>query len=376
MLDPIAVYIHWPYCLKKCPYCDFNSHVANVVDHDLWKECYLREIKTYVDMLGPRHVTSIFFGGGTPSLMRPETVSNVINFIQKEWDIDNNCEITLEANPTSIEINKFRDFKNAGINRVSVGVQSLRDNSLKFLGREHSSTEAVRAIEIASTVFDRYNFDLIYARPGQSLKAWEHELTTALNYGSNHMSLYQLMVEDGTQFKVMREAGLLTELDGDVAADMYELTQKIMDDHGVPAYEISNHAKPGEESRHNMTYWRYGDYVGIGPGAHGRLTLPSGQKIATRTIKSPDKWLSQVQETGLGARPFEELDRQTQIEERLMMGLRLNEGVDISHLQFDKGRLKPLLDEGVLHLANNQLKIDRKYWPILDSVIAKTLLAL
>jgi putative oxygen-independent coproporphyrinogen III oxidase len=374
--SPLAIYIHWPYCKKKCPYCDFNAHIANDIDHEQWKKSYLKEIDYYADLIGKRQVKSVFFGGGTPSLMQADIVSSVLDAINNEWGMDDDCEITLETNPTSIEIAKFREFRAAGINRVSVGIQSLRDEQLQFLGREHNAKEALQAIDIAKEIFNRYTFDLIYARPGQALGEWEDELHNALDYAGGHLSLYQLMIEDGTYFKALRDSGRLKELDHDVAADMYMLTQDIMNKAGLPAYEISNHAAKGFESRHNMTYWQYGDYLGIGPGAHGRLTLPMGQKIATRTFKGPQKYLSQVSQYGHGAKPYETLTARDQMEERLMVGLRLSSGIDITDLVLDLNKLKPLFESQVMTIHDKNIKVMPKYWPVLDSVIAKTLLAL
>lgn len=373
-MKPLAVYIHWPYCRKKCPYCDFNSHVADNIDHAAWVEAYRREIENYAAMLGDRQVTSIFFGGGTPSLMQPSTVQAVIECVQSSWILANDCEITLEANPTSIESRKFQDFKTAGINRVSVGVQSLRDGQLAFLGREHSAREALAALEIANKTFDRVSFDLIYARPDQTVREWEAELREALGYAKGHLSLYQLTIEDGTQFKTLRDSGRLIELDGDQAADMYDLTQSMMVAAGLPAYEISNHAAEGQESRHNLTYWHYADYVGIGPGAHGRLTLPDGTKAATRTHKAPDIWMAQVMETGCGAKPFEMLDAEAQFQEKIMMGLRLRDGIANTILPMNAG-IQKLLDDGFLVHHGDRIFVPLQHWPVLDSILAKILLA-
>ena len=376
MTRQVAIYIHWPFCRKKCPYCDFNSHVTNHVDHAAWRAAYAREIESYAQLLGQRKVSSIFFGGGTPSLMEPQTVKTMLDEIIKYWDIDPDCEITMEANPTSIEAGKFRDFRNAGINRVSVGVQSLRDEQLLFLGREHNAAEALKALEIASSTFDRMSFDLIYARPNQSLSEWEDELKEALGFAKGHMSLYQLTIEDGTQFKTLRDSGRLVELDYDMAGDMYLLTAEIMESAGLPAYEISNYAALGQESRHNLTYWRYQDYIGIGPGAHGRLTLPDERKIATRTHKGPEIWMKQVMDTGCGAKPFEDLSTRDQLEERIMMGLRLREGIALPTELANRDEIRFLLDNNFLHLSNNQLSVSQDKWPLLDSILGKMLLAL
>lgn len=375
-MESIAVYIHWPYCLKKCPYCDFNSHVGRDIDHKAWRDAYGREIEYYAKILGKREVTSVFFGGGTPSLMEPQTLQHVLESLAGRWNFAKACEITIEANPTSIEAEKFTAFKQAGVNRVSVGVQSLRDEQLRFLGREHSAKEALKALDIAGSVFDRMSFDLIYARPGQTIDEWRAELGEALKYARGHMSLYQLTIENGTQFKTLRDSGRLTELDGDIAADMYAVTQQMLNDAGLPAYEISNHAATGQESRHNLTYWHYRDYIGIGPGAHGRITLPEGRHMATRTHKAPDIWMQNVSEYGHGAKPFENLDVKTRAEERLMMGLRLRGGIEIGDMAFDKEMLKPLLDNDMLLIDAGRLFVPVQFWPILDSILAKILLSM
>jgi len=282
MPDLFGVYIHWPFCKSKCPYCDFNSHVSDSVDHNAWAKSYAHEIDHVASMTGQREVTSIFFGGGTPSLMKPQTVEHILNHLCTVWNVSKDIEITLEANPTSIEADKFSDFKAAGINRVSVGVQSLRDSDLKFLGREHSAKEAIGAIKIANDIFERVSFDLIYARPEQTIESWREELTEALEYANGHLSLYQLTIEQGTPFYAMEARGDFRIPEADQAGEFYEVTQEILNAAGLPAYEISNHAAKGQESAHNLTYWRYGDYAGIGPGAHGRLTLDA-KKYATRT---------------------------------------------------------------------------------------------
>lgn len=375
MTKPLAVYVHWPFCLKKCPYCDFNSHVSDTVDHAKWREAFRREIQSYATMTGQREITSLFFGGGTPSLMEPETVEAVIDEIGRNWMISKGCEITLEANPTSIEADKFVAFKQAGINRVSVGIQSLRDESLKFLGREHSAVEALRALDIANKVFDRTSFDLIYARPHQSMNEWRDELTEALQYAKGHMSLYQLTIEAGTQFKTLRDSGRLTELDGDIAADMYLMTQDMMERAGMPAYEISNHATSGQESRHNLTYWRYGDYVGIGPGAHGRLTLQNGDKISTRAHKAPEIWMQRVAVKGHGSHDFEILSSLTQAEERLMMGMRLREGMNVTKYDIDWDSLEKYTDADMIRCNDGVLYVPVDHWPVLDSLIAKVMMA-
>lgn len=336
-----GLYVHWPFCLSKCPYCDFNSHVHDRVDHDAWSGALVRELDYYAAMTPERRLTSIFFGGGTPSLMKPETVATVIDAAQKRWNFSNDIEITLEANPTSVEAKKFMAFRQAGVNRVSLGIQSLREHDLKFLGRTHSAGEGQAAIDIARSVFDRYSFDLIYARPQQGLESWRAELTEALDRTGGHISLYQLTIEPGTKFFTQHARGDFAIPDDMAAGDLYEATQDILGAAGLPAYEISNHARPGQESRHNLTYWRYGDYVGIGPGAHGRLSLPQG-KVATRAHRAPDIWLQQVAANGHGAHPHEDVTTDQQVMECVMMGLRLAEGVPFTRIEAIAG--KPVAD--------------------------------
>lgn len=332
----LAVYIHWPFCKAKCPYCDFNSHVRDKVDHNDWKNAYLKELRHYRELTGERHIESVFFGGGTPSLMEASTVQAVIDEIASLWGIPQGTEITLEANPTSVETDKLRAFKAAGVNRVSLGVQALRDADLKMLGRQHSAAEAIAAVKMAAQVFDRFSFDLMYARPDQTVSAWKQELSEGLDYAGAHMSLYQLTIEEGTQFHTLYQRGDLKIPDEDTGADLFELTQEMMEARGMPAYEISNHAKLGDESRHNLVYWKYRDYAGIGPGAHGRLTL-NGEKFATRAHRAPEKWLELVAAQNHGAHPFEAIDQAQRAREMLMMGLRLSEGVDIQAFRAEVG---------------------------------------
>lgn len=377
---PLAVYVHWPFCLSKCPYCDFNSHVRESVDHSAWKAALLAEIAHYAALMPDRHVTSIFFGGGTPSLMAPDTTAAVIEAIQRHWHISNDCEITLEANPTSSEIDKFRAFHEAGVNRVSLGVQALDDDVLRFLGRTHSAKHALRAVDMAGSIFGRYSFDLIYARPNQTASQWRQELTAALRHAGEHLSLYQLTIEPGTAFYHAHARGEITEIDEDSAAALYLLTQDIMAEHGLPAYEISNHARAGAESRHNLTYWRYGDYIGVGPGAHGRITLPEG-RFATQAFRSPEKWLAKVQEHGHGMEERLALSTEDQMHERLLMGLRLDEG--IAFAPFTAATGKELLDvlnpravtrlqaAGWLDMDNRRLRIVGEGRLCLNSVIAE-----
>ncbi|MBY0281104.1 MAG: radical SAM family heme chaperone HemW [Alphaproteobacteria bacterium] len=327
--SPLSLYIHWPFCLSKCPYCDFNSHVRQTINEMAWQNALIHELKRTFEQTGPRELQSIFFGGGTPSLMHPKTVGAIIEAAITLWTPSQDLEITLEANPNSVEVNRFKELRQNGVNRISVGIQALNNPDLKLLGRQHSADEAMKAIETACATFDRVSFDLIYARPGQTLEAWEQELSKALTFGTTHLSLYQLTIEPGTAFAPLFARGDLVLPEENLSADMFELTQNMMERHGMPAYEISNHAKLGMECRHNLVYWRYQDYTGVGPGAHGRLTL-GGKKYATRQKKSPEAWLKAITEQGHGDEEVLELTAAEQDHERLMMGLRLLEGVDAS----------------------------------------------
>lgn len=333
----MALYVHWPFCKAKCPYCDFNSHVRAGVDQARWAGALVRELAHMAAGTGGRKLVSIFFGGGTPSLMAPATVAAVIEAAARHWRLSPDIEVTLEANPTSVEAGRFRGFRAAGVNRVSLGVQALNDADLRFLGREHDTGEAIAAIELAAAIFPRHSFDLIYARPGQTVAAWEAELRRALGFGSEHLSLYQLTIEPGTRFHALAEQGRLVPLDEDLQGELYEATQAIMAAAGLPAYEISNHARPGAESRHNLVYWRYGDYAGIGPGAHGRLTV-GGQKLATRTLRVPERWLASVEARGHAEEPREPIPPGDQLTELLLMGLRLAEGVPLARIEARSGR--------------------------------------
>lgn len=332
----MAIYIHWPFCLSKCPYCDFNSHVREGVDQARWRAGLVREIGHYADLTPGRRVNSIFFGGGTPSLMPPETVAAVIEAVARHWTLEPDVEITLEANPTSVEAGSFRAFRSAGVGRVSVGIQALDDAALAFLGRQHSHAEALAALERAGEVFDRISFDLIYARPGQSVEMWAGELDRALEYTRGHLSVYQLTIEPGTPFYARHERGEFSIPDEETGAALYEYTQTRLDRAGMPAYEISNHAAPGLESRHNLAYWRYADYAGIGPGAHGRLTL-GGVKYATRAHRAPEIWLERVESSGHGAHPFEIVEKRARATEAAMMGLRLREGLPLRRIEAEAG---------------------------------------
>ena len=327
-----AVYVHWPFCAQKCPYCDFNSHVR----HGGWDEArflsaYLREIRHFAGLAPGRPVHSVFFGGGTPSLMQPRTVAAILDEIARLWPMEDNPEITLEANPSSVEAERFRGYRTAGVNRVSLGVQALNDWDLKALGRLHSAAEAKTAIEIARRTFDRFSFDLIYARPRQTPMAWQAELTEALAIADHHLSLYQLTIEDGTPFAALQRAGKLVVPEPELADRLYEITQALTEAKGLPAYEISNHARPGEESRHNLVYWRYGEYAGVGPGAHGRLIVNS-QRRAVSTERNPEGWAAAVEAQGHGLVEDDALTRADAADELLLMGLRLTEGIDLERL--------------------------------------------
>lgn len=334
--DQMGVYIHWPFCASKCPYCDFNSHVRDSVDQKEWADAYVRSLRHYAAMMPDKRVVSVFFGGGTPSLMKPETVQVIIDEVQRLWRVSNDVEITLEANPTSIELEKFQEFRDAGVNRVSIGVQALNDADLKFLGREHSVDEALRAIDVARRVFGRYSFDLIYARPDQGLKQWEGELQQAVQYAEGHLSLYQLTIERNTPFYMRHSRGEF-EIPDDVAgAEFYHLTQDILEDAGMPAYEVSNHAAPGQECRHNQIYWHMADYIGVGAGAHGRF-VTGGHKYAGRDHSAPEIWLERVNEIGHGTHPLEALTPEDRFVESIMMGLRLREGISVERCEMLSG---------------------------------------
>lgn len=323
----LAVYIHWPFCKSKCPYCDFNSHVREQVDQSRWRRALLRELEYMRLHTKDFTVSSIFFGGGTPSLMPPLTAESIIARVKELWKVTDDVEITLEANPTSVEAGTFCDFKTAGINRVSLGVQSLRDKELKFLGRGHSAKEAIAAIELARKTFNRYSFDLIYARPEQGLIDWGEELAEALELAGGHLSLYQLTIEENTAFHHAYAKGGFTLPDEELAEALYRLTEAKMAGQGLMPYEISNYALAGQESRHNLSYWKGVSYIGIGPGAHGRIQAV-GKRMATRTLKSPERWLENVETRGNAMDIWQEIDKGTEMEERLMMGLRLTNGIN------------------------------------------------
>jgi oxygen-independent coproporphyrinogen-3 oxidase len=374
---PFAVYVHWPFCLSKCPYCDFNSHVR----HGGYDEArYVRAIETELATTAPRvpgrTVSSIFFGGGTPSLMQPQSVQAILDAIAKHWSISPDAEVTLEANPTSVEATRFRGYRAAGVNRVSLGVQALDDASLKELGRLHTAQEALDAVAVARSIFERYSFDLIYARPRQTLAAWQAELKRAIAEAAEHLSLYQLTIEPGTPFFGLHKAGKLVTPDDDLARDLYDLTQAVCADAGLPAYEISNHARPGAECRHNLIYWRGHDYAGVGPGAHGRLTI-DGRRCATETEKRPESWIMRVEAKGHGLIVDEALTPGETADEYLLMGLRLAEGIEparysaLAGRTLDPARISILQGEGAVETtADGRLRVTPSGFPVLDAVVA------
>ncbi|MBI6629499.1 radical SAM family heme chaperone HemW [Pontibaca salina] len=373
-----ALYVHWPFCQAKCPYCDFNSHVTRQIDQSRWAAAYLCEIGRVAAETPGRVLNSIFFGGGTPSLMQPDTVATVIEAARAHWPFANDIEISLEANPSSVEAGRFAGYRDAGVNRISMGIQALNDADLRRLGRLHTVAEARAAFDIARSCFDRVSFDLIYARQEQSLQDWQNELGQALTMAIDHLSLYQLSIEDGTAFGDRYKAGGLRGLPtDDLSADMYQLTQDICADHGLPAYEVSNHARPGAESRHNLIYWRYGDYAGIGPGAHGRLTL-GGQRFATESYRMPGAWLEAVN-SGSGENLRNAISRQDQAEEYLMMGLRLRSGLDIdryhelSRQELNPARRHSLIELGMINDSGSHITVSDRGMIVLNSVIAELL---
>ena len=375
--EAFGVYVHWPFCLSKCPYCDFNSHVRHqAIDETRFLKAFETEIATTADRIGPRTVSTIFFGGGTPSLMQPATVGAILESIGKHWNVSPNIEVTLEANPTSVEATRFKGYRAAGVNRVSLGVQALNDTQLKALGRMHTAQEALDAIAIARASFERYSFDLIYARPGQTEAEWREELARAISEAAEHLSLYQLTIEDGTPFAALHAAGKLAIPDPDLARTLYDVTQEITAAQGLPSYEISNHARVGAESRHNLIYWRYNEYAGIGPGAHGRLVI-DGTRHATSTERRPESWLMRVEASGHGIIEDESLSRDEMSDEFLLMGLRLAEGIDpkrytgLSGRSLDEKRIASLASEGFVETTSDgRLRVTREGFPILDAVVA------
>jgi oxygen-independent coproporphyrinogen-3 oxidase len=368
-----GIYVHWPYCAAKCPYCDFNSHVAATIDHARWISSYLVEVERYFQETGPRLLRSVFFGGGTPSLMDPATVAEVIAAIRARWPVANDLEITLEANPGSVEVGRFRAFREAGVTRVSLGLQALNDPDLRRLGRIHSAAEGLAALEVARATFDRVSFDLIYARQDQTPDDWRAELRRALGLRPDHLSLYQLTVEPGTAFADRLARGGLRGLpDEDRAADLWDMTQDMTAAAGLPPYETSNHARPGAESIHNRIYWQSGDWLGIGPGAHGRLTL-QGTRLATEAIRAPAAWLDAVERRGTGESGRETLTVDEWAAEFLMMGLRLTEGIEMARwtrLSGDRPLpLASLLDDGMMTLSDDRLRVTATGRPVLNAIL-------
>ncbi len=379
--QPLALYIHWPFCVSKCPYCDFNSHVRASVDQEAWCAALLADMAYEADALikagqSGRRLSSIFFGGGTPSLMPPATVAALIASAEQHWGFLPNIEITLEANPSSVEAARFADLAAAGVNRVSLGLQALDDAALGFLGRAHDVAEGLAALDVAQRCFGRVNFDLIYARPSQSTAAWELELRRAIGFGTDHLSLYQLTIEPGTRFETLVKQGALTPIDPDYGAELFEITRAITTAAGLPAYEISNHARTGQESRHNLTYWRYGDYLGIGPGAHGRRLTH-----ATQRHKKPENWLGAVARNGHGIVEENALSPEARASEALLMGLRLSEGVSLANIAaqtgvaqtalVDAGAVSRLGALGLLTLTTDRLTVTEHGMLLLDAVLAE-----
>ncbi|MGK6353627.1 radical SAM family heme chaperone HemW [Sphingomonas sp. DT-207] len=375
---PLALYVHWPFCVSKCPYCDFNSHVRASVDQELWREALLADMAHEAAALPGRRLGSIFFGGGTPSLMPPETVEAVIAAAERHWGFEPGVEITLEANPSSVEAARFADLAAAGVNRVSLGLQALDDEALAFLGRAHGVREGLGALETAQAAFGRVSFDLIYARPEQTLAGWTAELERAIGFGTEHLSLYQLTIEPGTRFATLFEKGELAAYDPDAAADLFEATRAITAAAGLPAYEISNHARPGAESRHNLTYWRYGDYAGVGPGAHGRRG-----GMATLRRKKPENWIDAIERNRHGIEREDPLAPQEQAVEALLMGLRLGEGIDMTRIEALAGGAAPIdaraLDrleaQGLVTRDRARLWVTDAGMPVLEAILRELVIA-
>ncbi len=382
-----GIYVHWPFCLSKCPYCDFNSHVREAVEQARWRAALCAELEHFAARGGPRRVTSVFFGGGTPSLMPPETVAAVLERIGALWSVAEDVEVTLEANPGAVDAARFAGYAAAGVGRLSLGVQALNDADLQFLGRRHSAAEALAALDLAQRHFARVSCDLIYARPGQSPAAWRDELRQALAFGTEHLSLYQLTIEEGTVFHGAWRRGELKPPDEATGAALFELTRELTAAAGRPAYEISNHARPGAECRHNLTYWRYGDYVGVGPGAHGRLALPESdggpRRLATRQHRAPEIWLDRVERSGHATRQESEIDAETARAELVMMGLRLTDGIARSDFEtlcggsfealLPAGSLARLTQGGFLELDDRGLRATDAGRQRLDAVLAALL---
>ncbi|GLK79287.1 radical SAM family heme chaperone HemW [Methylopila turkensis] len=378
MTEPgFGVYVHWPFCAAKCPYCDFNSHVRRAeIDQDRYLAAFRREIAHMAALAPGRTVGSIFFGGGTPSLMKPETVGGVLDAINEAWAVDPGVEVTLEANPTSVEAERFRGYRAAGVNRVSLGVQALNAADLAALGRLHTVDEALEAVRLAVSIFPRASFDLIYARPNQTPEAWRAELAGALAHAPEHLSLYQLTIEEGTAFHALYAAGKLKTPDEETSRALWDVTQEVTERAGMPAYEISNHARAGAESRHNLVYWRYGEYAGVGPGAHGRLVV-DGVRRELATERNPELWAAAVEADGHGVVVDEALSAEAQADEFLVMGLRLAEGIDLARFhrlsgrRLDARRIDDLMMDGMVErVGRDRLRVTRAGFPVLDAVVA------
>jgi len=373
-----GVYVHWPFCQSKCPYCDFNSHVVANIDQARWARALGRELEHMRGLTGPQGVRSVFFGGGTPSLMLPQTVDAVLSKIASLWTMEEGAEITLEANPTSVEADRFKGYRAAGVNRLSLGVQSLDDAQLKFLGRLHSADEALSAIALARDTFPRLSFDLIYARPGQTKDAWERELRAALAHAADHLSLYQRTIEPDTAFARLYEKGAFALPEDEEAAEMYALTADICAEAGLSAYEVSNYAAPGAASRHNLVYWRYGDYAGVGPGAHGRIAS-EGRRFATRARRMPGDWINAVERDGHGFEAVEEITPAEQGDEMVLMGLRLEEGVSLARYarlagrEISPARIAALVSDDLLAVEGDIVRATSKGRMLLDAVLARLL---
>ena len=376
-MENLAIYIHWPFCKSKCPYCDFNSHVRAEINEESWNKAYIKQIESYRDLLKGKKIVSIFFGGGTPSLMPGFIVANIINELAKHAILDSSTEITLEANPTSVEANKFKEFSRAGINRVSLGIQSLDDQELKFLGREHNKDEAIKAISLARECFNRYSFDLIYALPNQKLADWEKQLLKALEYAGKHLSLYQLTIEKGTKFYSLHKQRKFKLPEEELARDFYLLTQSIMNEHNLPAYEISNHATIGEECRHNLVYWKYDDFLGIGPGAHSRI-----KNIAMNAVYNPEEWLNKALKSENLTQNSLILADEDILLEAVLMGLRLSEGIKESDLvlktgkdfsSFNSSKLNYYIEQKMLKINDNSLSATLKGKLVLNHIIENLL---
>ncbi|MFT6106039.1 MAG: oxygen-independent coproporphyrinogen-3 oxidase [Rickettsiales bacterium] len=381
---PLSLYIHYPFCKSKCPYCDFNSHVSDKIDQDGFLRGYLNELRHFAPSLQNRNIKTIFFGGGTPSLMPTYFVEKILEEVSKIWNIDENCEITLEANPTSFEAEKFKDFKSSGINRLSIGIQSLNDTDLKFLGREHSASEAIKTIQTASQIFENYSFDLIYGRPNQNLESWEKELKRAIDLSANHLSLYQLTIEKGTPFyrQYLNKEFILP--DEDLAADLYQMTNEITARNGLELYEISNYAKSGWQSRHNLAYWKSEDYLGIGAGAHSRVYF-DGEKARRELMMfhQPDSWLKKSLENGAAIQTNQTIDPDELLEEVVLMGLRLKEGIRNSVFQkhfgkniddiFDVEKLNDLIKNEMIFIDSDVIKITPNNLVLTNGIIKRVL---